>query len=249
MKNNNVQDTIPQSLVRRRRVRAVVEAGAFVGLVALVALSAVVTKAAHARARLEALSAVTDVRTVDETSVPAAPMLEAVTVAPQPVIADPLGTDGSDADAAEVAPAPQPVAETSKWGPEVRWFNARPVRPARTIWMTVTGYSPDSRSCGDSADGITSSIHNVFTNGGKLVAADSRVLPLGSMVSIPGYDDAKVVPVLDRGGAIKGHRLDLLFPTHEAALKWGVKHIPVTVWEYADGKPGDDYRKVRDSKN
>jgi 3D (Asp-Asp-Asp) domain-containing protein len=115
--------------------------------------------------------------------------------------------------------------------------------------MTVTAYSPDSRSCGDSADGITSSIHNVYTNAMKLVAADSKVLPLGSIISVPGYDSEHIVPVLDRGGAIKGYRLDVLFPTHEQARKWGVRHIPVTVWEYADGKPKGDFRKIRDSKN
>jgi 3D (Asp-Asp-Asp) domain-containing protein len=158
-------------------------------------------------------------------------------------------TDGADVDSSEESVAPAAAsAQAPQYRPDVRWFNARPVRPARTIMMTVTAYSPDARSCGDSADGITSSIHNVDTNGGNLVAADSRVLPLGSMVSIPGYDSAKVVPVLDRGGAIKGNHIDLLFPTHEAAREWGVKHIPVTVWEYADGKPGDDYRKIRDSK-
>jgi 3D (Asp-Asp-Asp) domain-containing protein len=114
--------------------------------------------------------------------------------------------------------------------------------------MTVTGYSPDERSCGDSADGITSSLHSVWTNGMKLVAADTSVLPLGSMVSLEGYDDGQVVPVLDRGGAIKGYRLDLLFPTHEQAREWGVKKMKVTVWEYADGRPAGNWREIRDSK-
>jgi hypothetical protein len=51
--------------------------------------------------------------------------------------------------------------------------------------------------------------------------------------------------VLDRGGAIKGHRLDVLFPTHEQARAWGVRKLRVTVWEYADGKPKDDPRRLR----
>ncbi len=121
---------------------------------------------------------------------------------------------------------------------EVRLFNGRPLRAARTITMKVTAYSPDARSCGESADGITASGYSVFTNGGKLVAADTELLPLGSLVSVPGYDD-DVVPVLDRGGAIKGKRLDVLFPRHEDAIRWGVKELEVTVWEYADGKPND----------
>jgi hypothetical protein len=45
--------------------------------------------------------------------------------------------------------------------------------------------------------------------------------------------------VLDRGGAIKGNRLDVLYATHEQAQKWGRQTLEVTVWEYADGKGSD----------
>lgn len=130
----------------------------------------------------------------------------------------------------------------------IRQFNGRPVRAAYTIRMRVTAYSPDERSCGDSADGITASGYSVFTNGGALVAADPRVLPLGSLVSVPGYDNGSVVPVLDVGGAIKGNRLDVLYPSHEVALQWGVRDLEVTVWEYADGLPNGFKRLRRPSK-
>ncbi len=100
--------------------------------------------------------------------------------------------------------------------------------------MVVTAYSPDSRSCGIWADGVTASGYSVWTNGMKLVAADTRLLPFGSIVSIEGYNGGKPVPVLDRGGKIKGHRLDVLYPTHEIARRWGRQTIDVTVWEYAD---------------
>ena len=71
----------------------------------------------------------------------------------------------------------------------------------------------------------------------RMVAADTSLLPFGSMVSVPGYADGEVVPVLDRGGAIKGRRLDVLYPTHEIARKWGRQRLQVTVWEFADGEP------------
>lgn len=137
--------------------------------------------------------------------------------------------------------------------PAVRWFDARPVKPARVIWMTVTAYSPDPRSCGDSADGITATLHCVTTNGHNLVAADPKILAYGSMLTIPGYAigagagprEPAIVPVLDCGGAIKGYRLDVLFPTHEEALAWGVRELPVTVWAYADGGSLTNPRKVR----
>lgn len=145
----------------------------------------------------------------------------------------------------------QAEADAAVWDPTVegevalppsdlstRWFDGRAVRPARVVWMTVTAYSPDERSCGKFADGYTANLSSVWTNGMRLVAADTRLLPFGSLVSVPGYDGGTIVPVLDRGRAIKGRRLDVLFATHEQALAWGVRRLPVVVWEPA----GEDAR-------
>lgn len=151
-------------------------------------------------------------------------------------------------DSLAFAPVAGGVPAAQDWPLDTRWFNGRPVRPVKTISMVVTAYSPDARSCGDSADGITASLHHVSTNAGKLVAADPRVLPMGSMISVPGYDANRIVPVLDIGGAIKGNRLDVLFPTHEQARQFGKRRIQVTVWGYADGQTKTDWRKIRDSK-
>jgi 3D (Asp-Asp-Asp) domain-containing protein len=128
---------------------------------------------------------------------------------------------------------------------EIRWFDGRPVRPVRTMWMTVTAYSPDKASCGPFADGQTATLHSVWTNAMQLVAADPSVLPYGSMITVPEYADGEIVPVLDCGAAIKGNRLDVLYPTHRRARQWGVQQIPVTIWEYADGQPATNPRKVR----
>lgn len=158
----------------------------------------------------------------------------------EPIASKPIARE-LPGGAIEKAPSIDPHA----LDPRARWFNGRPIKPARQMWMIVTGYSPDARSCGDSADGITATLHSVDTNAHKLVAADPRVLPYGSMLTIPGYDSNLVVPVLDCGSAIKGNRLDLLFPTHEQARQWGKKKLLVTVWAYADGKPAENPRKLR----
>jgi len=123
---------------------------------------------------------------------------------------------------------------TETLDPSTRWFDGKMIRPSRVIYMTVTGYSPDERSCGKFADNKTATMYSVWTNGMNLVAADPSVLPYWSMISIPGYANTDIVPVLDCGGAIKGSRIDLLYPTHKLARQWGVRSLPVTVWEFVE---------------
>ena len=116
-------------------------------------------------------------------------------------------------------------------------FDGRPLRVVKTLRMLVTAYSPDEKSCGKWAKfKTTASGVSVYTNDMHLVAADTSLLPFGTIISVPGYHDGKPVPVLDRGGAIKGHHIDLLYPTDGAARRWGARWLLVTVWEYADRK-------------
>lgn len=86
----------------------------------------------------------------------------------------------------------------------------------------VTAYCPCEKCCGKWADGVTASGH-VIQTGDKFVAAPPEI-PFGTVLDIPGYG---TVPVLDRGGVIKGKRLDVFFDTHQEALNWGVKHLIV----------------------
>ncbi|MFT5424104.1 MAG: 3D (Asp-Asp-Asp) domain-containing protein [Phycisphaerales bacterium] len=207
---------------------------------ALVVISAILTKqaAVHGErmmtlARLDSLNSAREAGGAGASVEPASPSL---------VVFDQAAEDGAQ-DFAERADLESAVS--GAFGIETRWFDGRPVRPARVLWMTVTGYSPDERSCGEFADGQTATLHSVWTNGMRIVAADTDVLAYGSMLTVPGYGDDSVVPVLDCGGAIKGSRLDVLFATHNEAMRWGVRRLPVVVWEYVDGEPAPNPREVR----
>ncbi len=253
---NGSSDTVVAPWLAWRTVcRRVATYGGYGLAVVLVALSAIIVKEyqhAPALAGIQRLSAAAVVSQVD-----------------LPAISDPLNGDpltagplnrqpnAESADAQSVAVTDpmadvvvQVAAQTTdepawKSDPNIRWFNGRPVRPAKVIRMVVTAYSPDARSCDDSADGITATLHSVETNGFALVAADPRLLKYGSLLTVPGYDKDRIVPVLDCGGKIKGKRLDVLYPTHAQARKWGKKTLDVTVWEYADGLPAPNPRKLR----
>jgi len=145
-----------------------------------------------------------------------------------------IETDLAAFDLPDLSQISTPSFSESQANQGAKTYNGRPIRPVKTMPMLVTAYSPDERSCGKWADGITASGFSVWTNAGKLVAADTHLLPFGTLLTIPGYNGGKPVPVLDRGGKIKGLRLDVLYPTHEIALRWGVQKLDITVWEYAD---------------
>jgi len=97
----------------------------------------------------------------------------------------------------------------------------------RTVQMRVTAYCPCEECCGEYSDGITACGHKIRP-GDAFVAADKQY-SFGTEMLIPGYTNGQPVKVLDRGGAIRGDRLDVFFHSHEEALKWGVKYLDVKV--------------------
>lgn len=87
---------------------------------------------------------------------------------------------------------------------------------------TLTAYCPCKKCCGKT-DGITASGAKAIQ--GVTIAADTSVLPFGTKVEI----DGKVYTVQDRGGAIKGNRIDIYFDSHEEALKFGRQTKTITI--------------------
>ena len=96
-----------------------------------------------------------------------------------------------------------------------------------TIRMRVTAYCPCAKCCGRHSDGYTANGHHIRW-GDRFVAAD-KAFVFGTRIKIPGYNDGRAVKVKDRGGAIKGYRLDVFFNSHSRAKKWGVKYLDIKV--------------------
>ena len=65
-----------------------------------------------------------------------------------------------------------------------------------------------------------------------LIAADPRVLPLGSRVRVehPGYSGEYLVA--DTGGMIRGRRIDIWIPTSREAMRFGRRTVKLTVLSY-----------------
>ena len=60
----------------------------------------------------------------------------------------------------------------------------------------------------------------------KTIAVDPKVIPLQSMVYVPGFGWLRAN---DTGNAIKGPIIDIAMPSREAAFKWGRRKILVKV--------------------
>ncbi|MBI3654221.1 MAG: 3D domain-containing protein [Acidobacteria bacterium] len=62
-----------------------------------------------------------------------------------------------------------------------------------------------------------------------LVAADPKVLPLGTMVHIQAGRYTGIYKVADTGGAIRGNRIDIYVPSYREAKSFGRQKIKVKV--------------------
>lgn len=82
--------------------------------------------------------------------------------------------------------------------------------------FTVSAYCSCERCCNQWADRITAS--GLIAEPG-MIAVDPKIIPLGSYVMIDGVEYLAA----DTGGAIKGNRIDVFFPSHASALEYGVQ--------------------------
>lgn len=91
-----------------------------------------------------------------------------------------------------------------------------------TMYVTATAYSHES-----SKTGLTYMGYNIRKNPNmKLIAVDPSVIPLGSKVWVEGYGEAIAG---DTGGAIKGHKIDVLMPNDAQAIRWGRKVVKISI--------------------
>jgi 3D (Asp-Asp-Asp) domain-containing protein len=65
-----------------------------------------------------------------------------------------------------------------------------------------------------------------------LIAADPRVLPLGSRVRIDAGSFSGEYLVADTGGAVRGKRIDIWTPSNRDAFRFGKRTVKLTVLSY-----------------
>ncbi|MGB9779634.1 3D domain-containing protein [Caldanaerobacter sp.] len=98
-------------------------------------------------------------------------------------------------------------------------------REVKTMLATAYDSSEEStgKRPGDPDYGITAS--GMVAKRG-VVAVDPRVIPLGTRLYVEGYGFCIAA---DTGGAIKGNRIDVYFPTREEVRNWGRRYVKVYI--------------------
>lgn len=95
--------------------------------------------------------------------------------------------------------------------------------------FTVTFYCPCYKCC-NKTDGVTAS--GTIAQEGQTVAADWDILPPGTKIYIEGIGYRTVE---DKGGWIKGNKLDVYMDSHQAAHDSGVVQAKVYIVEGQNG--------------
>lgn len=108
--------------------------------------------------------------------------------------------------------------------------------PKKTVLATgyTAGYESTGKNRNNPEYGITYSGVKVKRDLYSTIAADLHVFPIGTILFIPGYGYGVVA---DKGGAIKGNKLDLYYETvHDVYQLWGKRKLDVYVIEKGKGK-------------
>ncbi|WP_107839358.1 3D domain-containing protein [Metasolibacillus meyeri] len=98
-------------------------------------------------------------------------------------------------------------------------------------WMTFNAsyYGPDCYGCsGVSAAGIDLR-KSIYYNGYRVIAADTNIIPLWTIVEVQTPNETFQAIVLDTGGAIKGYKLDVLVSSEAESYRIGRHDVKLKI--------------------
>ncbi|PEV83409.1 hypothetical protein COJ91_31875, partial [Bacillus thuringiensis] len=105
-----------------------------------------------------------------------------------------------------------------------KWVNLSVEDTGIEFYVEATAYSVEGSS---PHERITAFGIDIGKNPNiKLIAVDPKVIKLGTKVRVEGYGEAIAG---DTGGAIKGNKIDVLFPTEKQAREWGRKKVKIEI--------------------
>lgn len=158
----------------------------------------------------------------------------AVMVALIAALATALTAKSPETDAATEMLSPSPMASMASAqvlpvsyaaSPEVSIIEVEP-EPESLGEFVLTAYCPCVHCCGEwsaehpsriGTDYIQKTASGTIPTAGRTIGVDPSVIPFGTTVIINGHEYVAE----DRGGAIKGNKIDIFFSDHAEALDFG----------------------------
>jgi len=123
----------------------------------------------------------------------------------------------------------QPVSATPEENTEKVFKEVQTVSADVTMFVgKVTHYGPDCSGCGGTTAAGYNVRNTIYYNDSqygqvRIVAAPPQ-MPMYSIVKLHNYKGGTMTAiVLDRGGAIKGTKFDILVSSEREASKWGIQ--------------------------
>lgn len=93
----------------------------------------------------------------------------------------------------------------------------------KTFKVMATAFTANCRGC----SGVTSTGFNLKKNpNAKIIAVDPKIIPLGTKVWVEGYGEAIAA---DKGGSIRGNKIDVFMPSNSKAYSWGRRTVTVKI--------------------
>lgn len=128
--------------------------------------------------------------------------------------------------------------ENAKLKDEVSNFNniskGSGVPTTSSMTVDASGYIA---LCSEGCSGRTASGYNVkntiYYNGMRVIATDTSVIPMYSIVEIEGFSEKFIA--LDTGGGINGKEIDILFKSTNEAIKFGRRDLKINIIRYGEG--------------
>ena len=128
-------------------------------------------------------------------------------------------------DKPTVAPASQQTPTTQAATAEPATTVAQTQAPATSETPTTQAAASSNQSGGRTLSYYTATGIDLRQNP-TVIAVDPSVIPLGSLVEVPGYG---IAIAGDTGGAIKGNIIDLHFTTVDQAKQWGRRNVTIRI--------------------
>lgn len=93
----------------------------------------------------------------------------------------------------------------------------------KVMTVSSTAYTANCEGCSGTTANGTNLKEIPYA---KVVAVDPDVIPMGSVVYVPGYGYAVAA---DTGGGIQGNEIDVYMKNYSDAVNWGRKNVNITI--------------------